>query len=163
MRKILIIILVIPALYFSATGLYKNIISAKNDFSVFYGKTLDEKYEVIDGDFYRFMVFCKSVIPAGAEVLFYNPWKLYDRAYGDRAFYRFEYERSKARFYLYPIKVHAIPYDNKLVEKRELDYLREEEMFRRVSYIIAYYPDIEFPGFKKKYTFDQNRYILVKE
>jgi hypothetical protein len=123
-------------------------------------KSLHQRYEVVDGVFFKFMDFCSSKIPAGSDVLFYNPRPKEGVVYPGNVQYRFELEREKAKFYLYPIKVHIFRSGD---EMDALPAYREEEVLKKVSFIIVSFPDRIFPGFKTAFVYDTYRYILVKD
>ncbi len=151
------------AAIFSMKLMYGDFIYAKNNFAFFSGKTLDEKYAMVDGEFYKFMLFCKSNIPQGSSVLFYNSWNYCAVKYGGRAYVQFEYERHKSKFYLCPLKANILFYlDEILLNEGRLHYYNEEEQIKNASYIIVAHPDREFPGFKVKYRYDADHYILAR-
>lgn len=163
LKDYLSIVFIGVSLCFSITIFYTQICIIKKEFSAYFRKNLDEKYVIIDKDFYKFISFCKKKIPIGSEVLFYNSWEFCKKAYFPRGYIIFGYEREKARFYLYPIKVFTLPYEDKIIEKQELYFYDKEEILKRVSFIIVNSLDTDFPGFKIKYTYGSDRYIFIRE
>lgn len=128
----------------------------------FFKKPLDDKYTAMDKDFYNFMKVCAEKIPAGSEALFYNSWPMYKEAYKGQAFFIFEYERQRAKYYLYPVKVNTFYYEDKVVKEGNLFYKDEDEMLKKVSYVISTSLDREFPGFNVSYVYKPGSVILSK-
>lgn len=158
------IVLIIISFFFTVRFICAKFNYFRINLPYFLGKSLEEKYEIIDGDFYRFLSFCKKAIPADGEAIFYNSWNIYSKIYPDNTYFMFQYHKQKSKFYLYPIKIYVFSHGRKEIGTPwEINPEQENEILKRVSHIIAYYSDREFPGFKIGYKYDSNRYVLVKE
>lgn len=145
-------------LMFSVLSMYAGYSHTRRELPYFFAKDMSAKYKLADGNLYAFISFCKDKIPHRSDTLFYSPWNIND----GRTFMAFSYEREKARYYLYPIKVYLFPVEIRhgglIGEYQEID-----EILKKVSFIIVYRSDRIFPGFKVKYRYDDNKYILEKE
>lgn len=163
MRYLISIIFIALSLFFCLQSVYSDLRYFLVNYPIFGKKGLEEKYRLIDKDFYSFMSFCKEKIPSGANVLFYNSWDECFQRYGKDAYYRFVYERQKSKFYLYPIKVYYLYFKDEVLG---LNPYTEEEVLKKVDYIISLSVDRTFAGFKKyaEFTIDgMKKIILVKD
>lgn len=162
--KIYLTIFILLSSFFFILLAYEKINYAKANMLSFFGKSLSEKYELIDGDYYKFLAFCKEKIPAGKEILFYSSWDVHQKICPGDAFITFEYYKQKSRFYLYPIRTYIFSCGRKSLEYFDVSEKDINELLERISFIIVYYPDNRFfPGFKIKYKYDDTKYILAKE
>lgn len=156
--------IILSILFFSARFIYKKFNYFRINFPYHFDKNLTEKYSVIDGDFYKFISFCKNIIPDKSEVLFYNSWDVYQRVYMNNAYFLFHYHKQRSKFYLYPIKVHIFCMDKKDIGRPwEIPPEDHDKILKRVNFIVACHLDREFPGFKIKYRYGYDHYLLAKE
>lgn len=145
--------------FFAIKSMLANLDFVAKNARYFSGKTLEEKYTAIDGDFYKFLAFCKSRIPANSQAVVYSSWEQYQQIYGPRAYYQFLYVRQKTKYFLYPIVANAFYF---APDGAPAPY-SDEDMLKKVDFIIVFSTDRDFPGFIKKHVYDDSHYILVKE
>ena len=125
--------------------------------------SLDDKYRKGDGEFYDFIRFCKEKIPQGSEVLLYVSWDIYKQHFPENSYLLYEYSLQKARYYLYPIRVHFFPLGTKGEAEPPLSEQQQQELLDKVSFVIDYYSDAVFKDFQPKYTFGQYQFIMQRE
>ncbi|RKY30385.1 MAG: hypothetical protein DRP74_07150 [Candidatus Omnitrophota bacterium] len=161
----LALIYIIIASFFSLQLVFSKIGFLKKSILELSQQTIAEKYMAMDGGFYQFASFCFDKLPARCEVIFYNSLGEYKKFYSTNiAHYLFDYHKQRIKFYLYPIRVQLLALDNPHVG-RPWEILKENEsqILQRADFIIAYFLDRSFPGFKVRYKFGRDYLILAKE
>lgn len=67
---------------------------------------LEQKREMIDGDLYRFIRYCKQLIPKDAVIYYVPAIDIYDSIYSSHPFWAQElYFRRKLEYYFFPQRI----------------------------------------------------------
>lgn len=115
----------------------------------------EQKFQVIDRNYYKFMKLCKDLIPENADVIFELSSRQ-NAAYG-RDWYLGQYFDQKAPYYLYPRRIYKsdwIKYEDGCF----LSYNRHRfkwEQYKNIEYRIVY------DSLSKQFKLFQNNKLLA--
>lgn len=119
--RILISVMVMIWFSYGAIFMYQQCVILINYFPKVIGLSLENKYELIDGEYCRFIKFCSENIPKDEDVNFILAEA---PEFGGDEWIEAEYYIQKAPYYLYPRKVfrieqrhptdYVIEYDSKI-------------------------------------------------
>lgn len=124
--------------------------SLRTSFKVYpllWGRTLQGKKELLEGDLYTVAKQCEEHIPEGEPLFFYNrsrPPKAYP---GHSAHFAREHDRQKLSYFLYPRRV----------------YWEPEKVREPIRYALIYHDKVEMKGFEHLLDLAEDVYLLKRE